>query len=218
MATEFMNLDLPVVSTTLGPAWASKINTAFETTDSHDHTDGKGTQIPTAGINVNASFNFNEFKAYGLLASQYEDQTATLTGASYASSVYSVDGDLYWTNGAGNAVQITDGGSLLSVPGTVSALTRTTLAGDLTIGAGDTFVYIEVDTTAEREITLPSASAVAAGRIYVIKDKSGSSLEFPITLTPDGSDTIDGEAEQTLDSNFGSWWVIRGSSSTWFII
>lgn len=218
MATDFMNLTLPTVSTTLGPTWATQLNTALEVADAHDHTSGKGKPVPTAGIDINAALDFNEYKATGLLAAQFEDQEATLTGASYASSTYSVDGDLYYTNGAGNAVQITDGGALLAVAGAVETLTRTTIAGNLTIAAGDAFVYIEVDTSASRTITLPAASAVAAGRIYVIKDATGTSLSFPMTLEGNGTDTVDGELNQTLDSNFGCWWVIRGSSTTWYLI
>lgn len=45
-----MGLDLPVVGTDAGPGWATKLNAAHTTTDAHDHTAGKGVQVPTGGI------------------------------------------------------------------------------------------------------------------------------------------------------------------------
>ena len=49
-----MALDLPVVGSTAGPDWATKLNAAITTVDAHDHTTGKGVQIPAGGIAANA--------------------------------------------------------------------------------------------------------------------------------------------------------------------
>jgi hypothetical protein len=49
MATANMNLSLPTVSVTIGPTWATQLNTALETVDVHDHTSGKGVQVPLPG-------------------------------------------------------------------------------------------------------------------------------------------------------------------------
>ena len=61
MSTTYMNLNLPTPTITLGPAWATQINTAIESIDSHDHTDNKGALIPTSALNINANLDFNEF-------------------------------------------------------------------------------------------------------------------------------------------------------------
>ena len=45
MATTYMNLTLPTVGTTVGPTWASLLNTAITSIDSHDHSSGKGATI-----------------------------------------------------------------------------------------------------------------------------------------------------------------------------
>jgi hypothetical protein len=50
-----MTISLPTVGVTAGPTYASLVNAAFETVDAHDHTTGKGVQVPTAGININAN-------------------------------------------------------------------------------------------------------------------------------------------------------------------
>src|SRR5690606_39067729 len=110
MATNFMNLTLPVPTVTLGPDYALQNNTAFEAIDSHDHTSRKGTKVPTAGLNINANLNFNGFKPFGLLSLQLNSQSADLSGAPHANSVFAKSGNLYFTNGSGTVVQITTGG------------------------------------------------------------------------------------------------------------
>ena len=119
MATTFMSLDLPTVSVTLGPAWATQVNAAIETIDSHDHTSGKGTRVPTAGININANLDFNEFAAQNMQHASFEQRTTSPSGSSFAGSISIFNDDLYYTNTSGIPVQITDGGSLVTTPGSV---------------------------------------------------------------------------------------------------
>lgn len=216
--TNFMNLELPTVSVTLGPEWAEELNAALETIDSHDHSSGKGTKVPVSGIDINANLNFQNKKAYNLFSTQYQEVSVVLTGASNADSVSAFDGDMYWTNGAGNSVQITSGGSVVTSPGTVQSLERTPINTDTTISPSDTFVMLAVDTTSSRTITLPLASSVASGRIYCIKDESGMSNTNPLTIDTQGGDTIDLAASQSLISNFGCIWVSGDGLSNWSII
>jgi hypothetical protein len=218
MATNFMNLDLPVVSETLGPAWATQLNAALETIDAHDHSSGKGTKVPTSGININANLNFGGYKPYNLLSLQLSSQSAALSGASHANSVFVQSGNLYFTNGSGTAVQLTSGGSIVSSPAAVESLEYTSVNSSVVIGPSDDFVFIAVDTNAARTITLPSASAVSTGRIYAIKDETGLANGNPITIEAAGSDTIDGEASIDLDSNFGSIWVISNGVDGFLIL
>lgn len=215
MSTPYMNLTLPTVSVTLGPQWASELNTAIELVDSHDHTTDKGQQITPPAININSSLDFNSQKAINLYSAQFIDQLATLTGASNARSVYVVSGDLYFTNGAGAAVQITSGGSLPAVPGSVTSFSSTSITSDLTIIPADTFVHIKVVTTAPRIVTLPLASSVVAGRIFYIKDFTGSSPTNNITVQTSGGDTIDGSSTYLINSEYHSLMVVSDGISVW---
>lgn len=54
-ATTNMGLDLPVVGSTTGPAWATMINQAFQVVDSHSHAPGSGVQISNAGVSTSAA-------------------------------------------------------------------------------------------------------------------------------------------------------------------
>jgi hypothetical protein len=214
--TTFMNIDLPTVSTTLGPEWATKLNAGLTTVDEHDHTSGKGTQIPTAGININANLSFNSFKPIDLLSTQYDSQVSALSGASNANSVFVLSGDLYFTNGSGTAVQVTTGTSLVSSPATFSTLEFTSINSNLTISPSDTFVFIAVDTGASRTIDLPLAANVSQGRVYAIKDSTGTANANPITIARQGSDLIDGATSFDFDSNYGSIWYITDGVSNWY--
>lgn len=213
--TNYMNLSLPTVSVTLGPEYATQNNTAFESIDAHDHTSGKGVKVPTLGLNINANLTFGGYKAYNLFSTQYTASGAALTGASNANSVSVYNGNLYFTNGSGNSVQITSGGALVASPGAVTTLEYDTLSGNLTIGAGDGYVFISIDTSSSRTITLPLASAVAEGRIYILKDATGTANANPFTVAISGSDTIDGASSLEYDSNYGSVWLIGDGVSSW---
>ena len=216
--TAFMNLTLPDPTVTLGPTWATQLNTAMDTIDAHDHTPGKGTQIKTAGILINADLEFNNFRVTELKSTRYNDNASTLTGASNSLSLYSTFGDLYWTNSSGTAVQITDGGALVAAPGSITGYQTTSITSDIVIGPADTFTYLIVDTTVARQITLPLANSVAAGRLYIIKDASGNAQIDNITIVSAGSDTIDGTtANVTLDSNYGSWDIVGDGVDAWYV-
>lgn len=218
MATTFMNLELPTVSVTLGPDWASELNEALELVDAHDHTSGNGARITPAAINVNADLSFESYRATLLKSAKFANQSATLTGASHAYSVYSKSGDLYFTNGSGVAVQITDGAAIVTAPASTDAFEYEAFANSPTIGDADTVVVLGMDTSASRTVTLPSAAAVAAGRLYIIVDETGQSETNPITIDADGSDTIMGEASLSLASNYGAIFLVGDGVSKWLII
>jgi len=213
-----MNLALPVVTVTLGPTWASQLNAALEVIDTHDHSSGKGVKITPAGFNVNADLDFNGFALNDLQKAALRAQISALSGASNANAVYSVAGDLYFTNGSGVAIQLTTGGSIVTAPSATNLFQYNNLSTNLSIAAVDTFVVLGVDTSAARTIDLPSAAAVSAGRIYVIKDATGQSETNAITLNADGSDTIDGSSSLSIQNNWSSTFVIGNGVDCWHII
>jgi hypothetical protein len=217
MSTPNMLLSLPTVSVTIGPQWASELNAALETVDAHDHSSDKGARITPAGLNINANLDISNNVFYNFGAVRFQETGAALTGSANANALHSVAGNLYFTNGSGNAVQITSGGSIAASPGSASTFETTAVSTNLVIGPSDTFVYLIVDTTASRSITLPLASGVSDGRIYVIKDSSGQSETNNITINVSGSDTVDGASSQVLSSNYGSWMIVGDSSSAWYI-
>lgn len=215
MATPNMNLELPVVSVTLGPEWAIELNAALTVIDSHDHSSSLGAPIKPAGLDINGDLDFQGNRAFNLKSTKYTDQTATLTGAPNASSVYSKSGDLWYTNGSGIAVQLTSGSTIISTPSNVESFQYDSVNTSLTIAPSDAYVIVNVDCSTIRTITLPPASAVAPGRIYVIKDGTNQSETNNMTIAPDGADTIDLASSVIVNSNGASVFLASNGVSNW---
>lgn len=112
MATPYMGLVLPVVGVTPGPQWAYELNAAFAVVDLHNHTPGFGAPITTAAFSVDADLPFNTFNATTVRSVRFSVQASPLALPSDVSSVYSVNGDLYYNNSTGFPVQITQGNAL----------------------------------------------------------------------------------------------------------
>lgn len=218
MATPLMNLDLPTVSVTLGPQWATDVNTALETIDSHDHSDGNGAKVKTSGLNINADLTFNSFSALSINSVELVELGSALSGTSNALRLNVASGDLYYTNSSGTAVQITSGGTLTPSTSSGDSYEVTNVTTDLIISPASTFTFLRIDTTAPRTITLPTASAVSAGRYYILKDISGTANTNNITVSRSSADLIDGEVSVVEDSNYGSKTYVSDGVDTWSII
>ena len=104
-----MSLNEPSVGQTAGPDWATEVNANFTTIDQHDHTSGKGVQLTPSALNINSDLEFNGNAAIELKRLTI-DSSATGSGTNY--SVYQSGGNLYWYNGSGQAVQITNGANV----------------------------------------------------------------------------------------------------------
>lgn len=107
-----MNLNIPTVGSTLGPAWANAINAALTAIDAHDHSSGKGAKVTTAGLNINGDLSFNLYRvtnASGILFSSVGTPPA---GVSNYGSLYHYQNELRFLDGVGNDVQLTRNGGL----------------------------------------------------------------------------------------------------------
>lgn len=106
MATPNMNLTLPVVSQTPGPAWASQINADLAVIDGHDHIT-IGVPITSAALNIDADLSFNTHAAENLTKAVFLDGYGGTPN-----SVHTASGELYFVDGNGDSVQITSNGAV----------------------------------------------------------------------------------------------------------
>jgi hypothetical protein len=108
--TSNMGLILPVEGDT-DNTWDTLLNAALIGVDGHDHTDGNGVPVPTAGLSINADLTFGGNAATSLKAARFTSQ-ASGTGLNTGIWVKTSNGELYWRNASGTDVQITDGSGL----------------------------------------------------------------------------------------------------------
>lgn len=210
MTTSNMKLDLPIVNVTVGPAYATLVNEAFEDIDVHDHTANKGKQIPTAGLNMDGTLEFNNNFITELKASKYQDQTSSLSTTDDRRGIYSLNGELTYIDGNGNEIGITSGGSvntsgsgnITGLGGTTAALTYNNTsksfiftqsggvaahiqAGDIIMqesGGSDTLTLTAPTITSNYTLTFPAAQP-AANDSYMRIATDGTIAYGTLTLT-----------------------------------
>ncbi len=220
-ATPNMNLNLPGVSVTLGPAWARMINAALGANatgiDGHDHTFGKGVQIPTAGLNLDADLPFNGLNATLLRSTRYSDQSAALVETTDLGCIYNAGGNLYWNNGSGTAVQITNGASVNAGAGSIAGLPSGTASAAFAISS---FVWrSETNVAATMDAGPVVIRDIAASALGItLKSPAGLagaySLTLPATL-PAGSGFLRVNAAGTMSASVevdGSTLEVSGNS------
>lgn len=215
-------MDLPIVGVTIDPLWASKLITALaDVIDSHDHTEGKGARVPTEGIIIDNDLAINHFSLLDVKTVAMDNQLSSppLNLETADRLLVSYDDDLWWQVSATQAVQITVGGNLNTGAIATNVWTQVAVDASVEILSTDTFTYVKVDSTsAAVNIDLPSAASTPAGRYYVFKDVGGVALTNNITVTPDGTDTIDAVATTRLiNINYGSFFLVSNGIDGWNI-
>src|SRR5260370_1165433 len=140
ITTPNLLLNLPIPSVTAGPLDGSMLNRALSLVDSHNHTQGQGLQIPTAGLNINADLGLNNFNLTTLRSSRFTSQSAALSGSTDLGCVYVAGGDLWYNNGSGAQIQLTSGSTInVASVGGISGLGGTTGAATYNSSLG-TFI------------------------------------------------------------------------------
>jgi hypothetical protein len=138
MTTTNMSLNEPSVGVTTGPTWATQTNSNWGTIDTHDHTSGKGVQLTPSALNINSDLEFNQNSASELKNVIFD---SSVTAASTNYSVYQSGGNLYWRNGSGTAVQITDGSGINTSGGSISNMTGNSQVQFSGVNKSYTFKY-----------------------------------------------------------------------------
>ena len=187
MTTTNMSLNEPSVGTTAGPTWATEVNENFTTIDQHDHTSGKGVQLTTSALNINADLEFNGNAATELKRLTI-DSSATGSGTNY--SVYQSGGNLFWYNGSGQAVQITDGSAVKTTGGSISGMSSDA-AVQFSVNA---YVFKWDTTTSPQSVAKISCSDISIYNFSNYNDLvtlkyTGSGASSELTL-PDETGTL----------------------------
>lgn len=134
-----MGMPIPVVGTDPGPDWANNINASLSIVDQHDHSPGKGVPITPAGMNISSDLPFNNNNATVLRSTRFNPQSSPLSGGGAdIGALYESGADLYYNDGNGNQVRITEGGAVTGSAGTITGLPSGTASASY---SGGTFTF-----------------------------------------------------------------------------
>lgn len=167
-----MSMPVPIASQTDGPDWAQDVVSCFDIIDQHSHSSGKGVPITPDAININSDLTFAGFNAINLKSVRFSPQGVALAGASDLGCLFEVGVDLYYRDGVGNTVRITQGGAVSGATGTITGLPSGTASASF---SGATFTFQSATST---------PAAINAGSYKIGRqDTSG----FGVTLQASGS-------------------------------
>lgn len=172
-----MSLPVPIVGVDLGPQYAIDINSCLSILDSHDHSSGDGVRISQAGINLTGDLPFNGFNATNLRTTRYASQGAPLAVASDLGCVYVVTNDLYFNDGLGNQIRMTQSGGVAGTPGSIAGLTAPASA-----------TYIPASTKFVWQSAVNTSAIMDAGSIIIrnaTANSKGVTIAAPAALAND---------------------------------
>ena len=117
-----MNLPIPVVGVDPGPQWALDIDSCLTLIDSHNHSPGSGVQITPLGLNINADLTFGSNNATNLRSARFTAQSSPLALATDLGCLYESGVDLWYNDGSGNQIRLTQSGSIVGTSGSITGL------------------------------------------------------------------------------------------------
>lgn len=187
--TPNMQLLAPITGTSPGPDYANQQNTSFTLIDGHDHSAGKGVQITPAGLNINSALAINNqlLNAVGLINFTAQSSTSATPQGLYV-TVGSGTGveDLFFTDGAGNIIQITKSGIVNTIASTIPGESY----------SGGTFIWTQTQSALPTtpanfdigSITIrPSIAATTNGATLVGPTGTAYTLTLPASLPASNS-------------------------------
>jgi hypothetical protein len=107
-----MNAIIPTPTSTPGPQYSAQVSATLDKITVHDHTFGKGNQIPTNGLNINKDLPFNGFGAADMQSVGFRNLTAAIA-SNLLNRMFVVAGDIYFRDGSGRSIRFTQDGQII---------------------------------------------------------------------------------------------------------
>lgn len=104
-------------------------------------------------------------------------------------------------------------------PNTIRKITAPTINTNYTVLATDDVVLFSVSGSIAKNVTLPAANSVPAGKIFTIKCIQNNNGSPPtLSILRAGSDTIEGATSKDISTQYKSWTLQSDGSATWYIL
>lgn len=197
-----MSLIIPTTGVTAGPEYANDVNSSLTILDAHTHSPGSGVQVTPSGLNINADLSMGSNNLTLARSVRFQTQASPLALVTDLGCLYESGVDLYYNDGSGNQIRITQSGGVVGSPGSISGLTSPASATYVSVDS--TFVWqsaantpANTDTASvilrnlvanSKGLTLSPPNAMAANYSLVLPSLPGSTS----FLTLDSSGNISG--------------------------
>lgn len=133
-----MGMPIPVVGQDPGPDWATNIDSSLFIVDSHNHSAGQGVPITPDGLNISTDLPMNGNNLLTTRSVRFLPQNSPLANADDLGCIYESGVDLYYNDGSGNQIRITQSGAVTGATGTITGLPSGTASASF---AGGTFTF-----------------------------------------------------------------------------
>lgn len=181
-----MNLPVPTVGVTTGPTYATDINTSLGIIDSHDHSAGHGVPVTPSGLNLTSDLTFQSHNLTSVRAARFTSQASPITAVTPdLNEIYVSGTDLYYNDGSGNQVRITQSGSVAGATGTITGLPSGTAGAAF---SGSTFTFSQATSTAANVdagtyvLRYPGSYPTPAGNYIALQAPTTLATGFALTL------------------------------------
>lgn len=176
-----MVMPVPVVSVDPGPDWASNINASLSIIDGHDHSTGRGVPVTPDGLDISSDLSFEANNATDMRTVRFEPQPAPLSAGTDIGCIYEVAADLYYNDGNGNQVRITQGGAVTGATGTITGLPSGTASASY---AGGVFSFQSATNTPAETVvgSIVVSQEVASGFGVTIQANGSQAADYAVTL------------------------------------
>lgn len=176
-----MSLPVPVVGEDPGEDWATNIDACLGAIDSHNHSSGQGVQITPNGLNINTDLPINDNNITTVRSVRFSSQVSPINGVADLGCLYESGVDLYYNDGAGNQIRVTQSGSVSGSAGTITGLPSGTASAAY---AGGAFTFQAATNTPAALNVGPTtiAQAVANGKGVTISPSVSQAANYNLTL------------------------------------
>lgn len=184
--TPNMMLPVPIVGQEIGPQWAIDINNCLSLLDGHSHLPGSGVQITPLAININADLTFANNNAIGIRALRFNSQGSAPSTPADIGELTEIGNDLYFIDGLGNVIRITQSGGIVGTPGSITGLVSPASASYNSITS--TFIFqSNVNTAANADISsliLRKSTASSPGLTLQVPSAISSNYTLVLPALP----------------------------------
>jgi hypothetical protein len=162
--TPNMNLVKPDVLSTPAPTWASLLNAVIDSIDSHDHSSSKGVRITPSGLNISSDLPIGSNNLTAIRTTRFTNLSSWTPSASDLACFYVLNNEVYFRDGVGNNVKITDNGSLnISITSLIVSDLNLVIQNATDNTKQFLFSAAAITTGTTRTYTMPNANVTLVG-------------------------------------------------------